>query len=208
MMHVLVGGSSEARSKKRRALLARTSPEELVWERMDTEEIATRASTGSLLGDTQGYVLVGALQGEKGEEFLSLAKGLVASPHVFVFEEEKLLKKPTDILTKAGVQIDMLPAVKKEEPFNVFGLANVFAMKDKKQLWLQLQESERRGVAPEAIAGMLHWKVRDMLGKGMLGKFSEKELTSHSRKLVRLYHDSHRGGGELSLLLERWALKL
>lgn len=208
MMHVLVGGSSAARSKKRQALLARTTAEELVWENVSVEELATRASTESFLGDTYGYVLSGALGGERGDEFLSLAKGLVASPHVFVFEEEKLLKRPTDMLTKAGADIEVLPEIKKAEAFNVFGLANVFGSRDKKQLWLQLQEAERRGVAPEAIAGMLHWKVRDMLGKGAVGKFSQKELQKISRELVSLYHDSHRGGGELSLLLERWALTL
>jgi len=29
-----------------------------------------------------------------------------------------------------------------------------------------------------------------------------------SRELVQLYHDSHRGAGDLELLLERFALKL
>jgi len=46
------------------------------------------------------------------------------------------------------------------------------------------------------VAGLLCWKARAM-----------KDVKL-SRELVKLYHDSHRGVGDLELLLERFALKL
>jgi hypothetical protein len=47
------------------------------------------------------------LAGERGDEFLDLAEMLVESPHTFIFEEEKLLKAPTEKLTKAGAKIEL-----------------------------------------------------------------------------------------------------
>ena len=197
MMRVVVGKSSGA------GVLA----QELRWEDISVEELAQLSSTLSLLGDTYTYVLAGALAGERGEEFLDLAKGLVQSPHIFIFEEEKLLKKPTEILTKAGAKVEVHEPKKKTESFNMFGLAGVFGTKDRKKLWIELQKAARAGAAPEAIAGMLHWKVRDMVAKGST-KYSKEELKTISRQLVTLYHDSHRGAGELELLLERFSLTL
>lgn len=57
-------------------------------------------------------------------------------------------------------------------------------------------EAWRNGEKPEAVAGLLAWKARQM---------KDAEL---SRELTFMYHDSHRGAGELALLLERFALKL
>lgn len=182
--------------------------EELSWPHMNVDEIATLASTASLLGDINTFVLVGALNSERAEEFLALAAGLALSPHTFVFEEEKLLKHPTDVLKRVGVKITTHTAPKKTEAFNVFLLANMFAARDRKKFWLALLSAFRAEVAPEAVAGMLHWKVRDMLSKGIGGKYSPHELKKISRKLVSLYHDSHRGGGDLALLLEYFALTL
>ena len=56
--------------------------------------------------------------------------------------------------------------------------------------------SWRAGEKPEAVAGLMAWKARQIKNVKL------------SRELVALYHDSHRGAGELELLLERFALKL
>ena len=70
------------------------------------------------------------------------------------------------------------------------------ANKDKKKLWLGLMQSFRAGEKAEAVAGLMAWKARQMRDAKL------------SRELVALYHDSHRGAGDLELLLERFALKL
>lgn len=197
MILVLVGG-------KRKKLGA---VEDLPWESVSAEELLSRASTLSLMGDKKTLRFTGALAGERADEFLDCAKELSRSPHLFVFEEEKLLKRKSDILTKAGAAIESQAVVKKEEAFNVFALASVFAMRDRKKFWLSLVKAFREDTAPEAVAGMLHWKVRDLLAKGG-GKYTHAELKKISRELVMLYHDSHRGAGPLELLLERFALKL
>lgn len=206
MMSVLVGGATLKKTPQ--------PLEELQWENLPIEEILSLATTASLLGDVQAYKLNGALGGVRGEEFLDAGKELAQSPHTFVFVEEKLLKKPTDILTKAGAEIVVAKKEAKEEKesFNVFALTYAFAAKDKKKLWLLFADALREGVVPEAIAGILHWKVRDLYSKrqfkGGGGVYTEQELRTYSGALVTLYHDSHRGAGDLGVLLERFILLL
>ncbi|MCX6819902.1 MAG: hypothetical protein NT019_01275 [Candidatus Adlerbacteria bacterium] len=187
MMRVVVGKSAGVG----------VGAEELRWEDITAEELGTLASTASLLGDTQTFVLTGALSGERGDEFISLAKGLVLSPHTFIFEEEKLLKKPSDALAKAGVKAEVQEKKKAAEwKFDQFGVAAALGNRDKKKLWLGVAKSLRAGEKPEAIAGLLAWKARNMKDAAL------------SREIVTLYHDSHRGAGDLELLLEQFVLTL
>jgi hypothetical protein len=170
--------------------------EELKWESIGSDELASLASTDALFGGTSTFVLMGALNGVRGDEFLKFAKELVESAHTFIFEEEKLLKRETDIVTKAGAKIEKVETVKKDRGFDPHGLTFALGNRDKKKLWLGINEALREGEKPEAIAGLLAWKARAM-----------KDATL-SRELLIIYHDSHRGLGSLDLLLERFALKL
>jgi len=140
--------------------------------------------------------MCGALYSERGEEFLDLLEVFAESPHTFIFVEQKLLKAEADALKKAGATIEIEKAVKKDYVFDNFGVAGALGRKDKKSLWLGLTASFRAGEKAEAVAGLLCWKARAM-----------KDVKL-SRELVKLYHDSHRGVGDLELLLERFALKL
>ena len=170
--------------------------EPLDWEKIERDELVGLASTPDMFGDSRTFVLSG-LYGERGEELLGLAEVFVASPHTFYIEEEKLLKAETDALTKAGGKIEKVE--KKEKAaftFDQYGVASALGAKDRKKLWLGLMQSFRAGEKAEAVAGLLCWKARQM------------KDTKLSRELTWLYHDSHRGAGELELLLERYVLKL
>lgn len=170
--------------------------EELKWEAMGADEILTLASTPALFGGARTFVLVGAINSDRQEEFLDLSEALVESPHTFIFEEEKLLKGPTTALEKVGAKIETFRETKKEFKFDEFGITAALQSRDKKKLWLGLTQALRRGEKPEALAGLLAWKARAMRDAKL------------SRELVCLYHDSHRGAGDLALLLERFALTL
>jgi hypothetical protein len=185
MMLVIAGG----RSQKRGA-------EELKWDGLSGEELSTLASTPSLFGGARIFLLQGALAGERGEEFLDLAEALVESPHTFVFEEEKLLKAQKEKLAKAGVKVEEVKSEKKEWRFDHYGIAAALGAHDKKKLWLGLMQAAKAGEKDEMLAGLLAWKARQM---------KDAKL---SRELTFMYHDSHRGAGDLELLLERFALKL
>src|SRR3989338_183141 len=168
----------------------------LKWQELSGEGLVARAGTGGLFGGDPRFVLEGALYSERGEEFLDLLEVFAESPHTFIFVEQKLLKAETDALKNVDRKIEIEKAVKKDYVFDNFGVAGALGKKDKKSLWLGLTVSFRAGEKAEAVAGLLCWKARAM-----------KDIKL-SRELVKLYHDSHRGAGDLGLLLERFALKL
>ncbi|HWB33749.1 MAG TPA: hypothetical protein VG753_00275 [Candidatus Paceibacterota bacterium] len=170
--------------------------EELRWESLGAGELAMIAGTQTLLGGPRTFVLANAVYGDRGEEFLEIAEDLAESPHTFIFEEEKLLKRETELLTKAGAKIEAAKEPKKEWKFDEYGVAAALGAHDKKKLWLGLTQALRAGEKAEALAGLLAWKARQM---------KDAKL---SRELTFLYHDSHRGAGDLELLLERFALRL
>jgi len=170
--------------------------EEIKWDRMSADELATLASTADMFGSKRTFVLSG-LYGERANELLELADGLAVSPHVFIFEEEKLLKAERTALEKAGAKIvDAKKVAKQEWKFDEYGIAAALQVKDKKKLWLGLMQAVASGQSAEATAGLMAWKARQL---------KDADL---SRTLVMLYHNSHRGMGELELLLEQFALKL
>src|SRR5262249_7611634 len=149
----------------------------------------TLASTADMFGDSRTFVLVGALAGDRAEEFLDMADALVEAPHVFIFEEEKILKAERTAVEKVGGKIEEVKTVKKEWAFDQHGIASALGSKDKKKLWLGLMSAFRAGEKGEAVAGLMAWKARQMKDVNL------------SRQLVKLYHDSHRGAGDLELLL-------
>ena len=96
-------------------------------------KLLSLASTESMFGGAQVFLLTGALNSERQEEFLDIAKELAESPHTFIFEEEKLLKAPTTALEKAGAHIEVIKkAVVKEHGFDPFGLTMALSAHDKK----------------------------------------------------------------------------
>src|SRR3569832_391901 len=111
MLNVIVG-------KKKRPVGA----EEVKWENMSGEELGALAATDSLFGGTRTLVFVGALNGTRNDEFLKFAKDFAESGHTFIFEEEKLLKRETDIVTKAGGRVEKVETVKKDRGFDPHGL--------------------------------------------------------------------------------------
>jgi hypothetical protein len=177
--------------------------EELKWDAMSLEELGNLASTPALFGGARTFRLVGAFADEaRGDELLDTAEMFIESPHTFIFEEEKLLKGPTTILEKAGAKIEIekksasADVSARPTGFDPFGLTFALGSRDRKKLWLGLTQSLSAGEKPEAIAGLLAWKARQMKDANL------------SRELVCMYHDSHRGAGDLALLLERFALTL
>jgi DNA polymerase III delta subunit len=170
--------------------------EPLDWENLTAEDIGALASTPTLFGGSRTFVLTGALAGERSEEFFNFADALAESPHTFILVEEKLLKGPRTAVEKAGGSIEEGKVIKREYRFDQFGAAQALQTRDRKGLWLAIVYALRAGEKPEALAGLLAWKARAM-GDSAL-----------SRTLTFMYHDSHRGVGDLELLLERFALTL
>lgn len=204
MLKFIVGPEIERAVARRKVLADFALREALKSDELSISSLVAKASEETLFGDTRAYIADGEIDEVFAKEIISIAGLLLSSSHLFVFEADggaPLLK----LLEKTKGEVLRVKAPPKEKTFDVFSLGNAYASRDKKKLWLLLQEASGAGVAPEALVGILSWKARTILAqKGV----KDKEATANSSALVRMYHDAHRGEGDLSLLLERFVLSL
>jgi DNA polymerase III delta subunit len=161
------------------------------------------------------------------DEVANSLKDLASSTNVFVILEGSLLaadKKKYEKHAKVVVEF----SADKPERFNTFALADALAKKDKKNLWVLLQQANIAGLRTEEITGMLWWQLKalrlakqtnnaeeaDMKeypykkAKGSLRNFKEGEVEQLSQSLLELYHNGHKGISDMELQLERWVLTM
>ena len=152
---------------------------------------------------------------------------LEESPNHFVVIEEGLLAGKKKVYATHAVSIEEIAADVKEK-FNTFGLAEAFLNRDKKMLWILLQDAWKNGEKNEAIVGIIFWQIKILRlaertqtpeeagqkpfpynkAKRALSKFKKGELDKISRELLEIYHRGHGGRVDLSLALERWVLRV
>ncbi len=98
------------------------------------------------------------------------------------------------------------PVRAESRGFNT-ALVNALAARSRDKLWLEVNRALRAGDAPEMLHGLLHWKARDILEKGSRA-WSPAEARTLSLRLIDLLQTSRRGGLDLGLSLERFALSV
>jgi len=116
----------------------------------------------------------------------------------------------------------------KKGDVSPFALADALGRRDKKQLWALYVGQRKAGSVPEELHGLLFWQIKSILlagqaasaeaaglkpfvygkAKQFAGNFSAEEIKTLSKNMVSIYHDAHRGMGDLDLLLERLILEL
>lgn len=206
---------------------ARAKEPNLVYVRLTREEITNAtleevAHSGGLfvsrllvlLDDPFPAVRVATEEGDEGEvvansiveEYLDT---LVDSDNAIVVLAPKLsLVKAKKISAKAKVEYKFDKAASREvsRGFNS-GLVDALGARSREKLWLEIQRALQAGDAPEKLHGLLHWKARDLMAKdGRYWKGGEARKVSLD--LIALLQESRRGGLELSLALERFALAM
>ena len=129
------------------------------------------------------------------------------SDNTFVFLEGKLNKPILDTFKKSKAQVNIfeLPKEKKEK-FNNFLLANAFGERDKLNLWIYFRRAIDNGAAMEELAGILFWKVKDMLLKNNFSKFSESELKNFASKLSYFLPEARKEGKDVESVFEQFLL--
>jgi hypothetical protein len=204
MLTFILGPDTKRREARAEALGEFARSEALRGEAVSVSALGVLASSQSLFGDARAYVIDAELTDEYVRGLFSISPELVASPNLFIFEGD-VLAPIAKLIEKTKGKVVKVKAVPKEKTFDVFALANVYGKRDKKKLWLMYREAIDGGASPEAICGMLAWKARAALAQKGPG---DKEALAQSSALVSMYHDAHRGQGELEVLLERFILTL
>lgn len=156
----------------------------------------------------------------------SLAE-LAESKNTFIILEGAMLAPAKKKYIKHAADMAEFSASKAER-FNTFALAEALAGKDKRRLWVLLQEARLNGSRDEEIVGILWWQLKSLRlaavtgsaseagmkdfpynkSKRALSKFTNGEVEKVSQSLLELYHDGHAGVRDMDGALEQWVLKL
>ena len=189
-------------------------------------EVASSVGAVSLFGGSECFLLDTP---SNDDEFFTEVKShlgdMAESGNTFVIIEGPLLAEAKRVYSKYASAMEEF-AAEKAERFNSFAIAEALAKKDKKQLWVLLQESRRAGLRDEEIIGMLWWQLKalrlskvtsspDEAGmkdypykkaKQSLRNFKDGEVEQLSRSLLELYHLAHQGMRDMDVALEEWVL--
>ncbi len=126
---------------------------------------------------------------------------VILAPKLAAAKAKKLVAK-----AKFSYQFDKPAAREAARGFNS-NLVNALAARSRDKLWLEINRALAAGDAPEMLHGLLHWKARDLMEKGGRA-WSPREAHQLSLALIALLQSSRRGGLDLTLALERFALSI
>lgn len=206
MIHILVGNDIKKRNDFIAKLVGSGELVRLNSSNISRESLLEHASNQNLFGSSPTVVVENILNNSDINLSKDDLKNLSESGTHIIFLEDKLLKADESKFAKYGkVEKFDEPKVKAVPKVNTFAIADAFAKCDKISAWTLYIEAIDSGVEPEAISGMLFWKIKNMLLTGSRA-FTAEKLKKQSSDLVSLYHLAHRGECDLSIGLEQFIL--
>jgi DNA polymerase III delta subunit len=197
-------------------------------ERESNEMVRDALGAVSLFGSSRVYLLDTPSENKEWfEELLGIIPELKKSENTFVLIEGHCAAGDEKKLATGSTEAQKYSAPEKKE-FNVFALSDALLARDKKTLWIFLQDAWRQGRTSEEIIGTLFWQIKilrlaevaksaDEAGqksfvfdkaKRALKNFTKGEVVKLSETLVALYHDGHSGKRNIDHALEAWVLTL
>ena len=236
MLYVFYGTDTTKVADKAHNLVAslkKRKPDALVFT---VEESNFNAGTVDELIDARGLFLEKHIihiktsfeTVEFQEHILERLPKFASTQNVVVLSLGKVLSEHKKQLEHHAEKIEehTTSSVKKEH--NVFSVSDALGVRNPRKLWTEYMRARRADVPPQAIHGTLLWAVRGMVAasrsngatdaglkpsmyakfKQQSGRYSEGELRTMLRDLLRLYHDSFRGRHDLDVALERWTLSI
>ncbi|MCD5381605.1 MAG: hypothetical protein LR008_03460 [Candidatus Pacebacteria bacterium] len=180
----------------------------------------------SLFGGSEWFVFDNPSSNtDFADEVKSSLFEMAESVNTFVILESALLAPDKKIYNKYASETEEFK-VDKSERFNAFSMAEALASKDKRRLWVLLQEAKLEGLREEEVVGMLWWQLKSLKlaaltktadeagmkdfpynkAKRALAKFQAGEVDKLSQSLLELYHEGHAGVRDMDSSLEQWVL--
>lgn len=206
MIHILVGLDRN----KRNIFLKKLAPENLIsvpLTSVSQEMLKGYATSASLFGDTMTIVVEGLLSETDMVPSVDMLKELNDSQPLFIFLEDKLTVSEEKKYTKYSTITHFdLPTTKKNAPkVNTFAIADAYGKHDKIGTWVLYRDAIEKGTEPEAISGMLFWKIKQMILANPKSQ-NIHILKRNSGELVSLYHKAHKGERDFVVGLEQFIL--
>lgn len=204
MIQILVGKNFQ---EKNTSIKKITKDYEILFFRnnlLNKEVLLSYAKNGQLFENQKAYIISRFLE-EQNESFSEKEiEVLKESDKLFIFKEDKMSIQEQNKFKKYA-KIDFFIEEKKNISQNNFIIADWYAKRNKIEAWICYQQAIERGVEPEAIVGILFWKIKTMI-LGYNKFFTKEELKKQISDLVTLYHRAHRGEIDFLIGLEHFIL--
>lgn len=162
------------------------------------------------------------------EAVVEYIEAIKTSDHIFILIEDLIDKKVLKKLEPHAEAVKHFAGEEKAADFKPWPLSDAYGKRDKKAAWIELQKALAAEEAAEAVHGVLVWQTRLMLlakeygtaeaagesgypfkkAKGFAKNFSQEELENNFQRLVKSYHEAHRGKYDLFTTVEQFLLEL
>ena len=206
MIYILCGNDIKKRGEYIKRILKNSEVFRLSQSQLTREIFIEYASSSSLFGDSPTIISDNVLRDEVIKFSSKDWTLLQESKSIFIFIEDSLLSSEEKKYKKyATIEHFDEKKVAKISKVNTFAIADSFARKDKITTWILYNEAIENGVEPEAISGMLFWKIKTLLLNGSR-IFNEEELKHQSSEIISMYHRSHLGKSDFVVGLEQFIL--
>jgi DNA polymerase III delta subunit len=197
-------------------------------DKYETGELLLVSSTASLFSKAAVYLVdTPSANVIFFEDFIQNIEPLATSENIFIVVEEVLLAADKKKLAKHAQRVEEYKK-NAEATFSPFKLSDALAVKDKRSLWLLLQEAKAKGLSAEELIGIMSWQLKSIRlaamtknyteagmkefpykkAKSALNIFKLEEVEAKAHDLIKIYHAGHRGERDLDLALEEWVLRL
>jgi DNA polymerase III delta subunit len=156
---------------------------------------------------SQKYIILLDRLSEKKEikdQLIDFIDEISESENIFILLEGKIDKATITKIEKRSEKSLKFEAQEKtyKREFNAFGLADAFVNKNKKEAWILYRQAIDNGEAPEALHGMMFWKLKTIFLSGGNSYWKKEDLSRMLERLIDMYHEARRGQGDLENKLE------
>lgn len=207
MIYLVHGNDNTQKSKEIKKLSEEVNFVRVPGDQITRNAILAFASQTQLFGEPPVVVIENIIS--EGEDILDkeILLAMQESNNTFVLSEDKLTQV---VIKKYQKFIKDTILCEKKEPVknkaNPFMIADMYAKRNKIGAWTAYIDLVDSGEAPEAISGMLFWKIKTLILADSAKPYSKNELAKASSDLVDIYHKGHSGEVDMKIALEKFIL--
>ncbi|MDQ5931165.1 MAG: hypothetical protein QG674_331 [Patescibacteria group bacterium] len=206
MLHVIVSVDIDTRSKKRANILSSYKEEPISISDLDSSILDLENYLFPSLFSSSNPVVHGRYLLEEYGDSLNkeLLTKLVKSPTVFILEERDLGKSIVKMLEKEGALVSLEKSkISITKKSNIFSVTEAITASSKKDRWMAYQNA-RQEHTPEALVGILYWKLRDLIEKSPAKSAPFKAFYT---SLIKAHKKAWQSGFSLDLAIEKVILE-
>lgn len=205
MLHLIVSTNTDFRIKKRNTILKEYAGAVIALDDSLGDLTDLRAYLFPSLFSFETPIVHARFLVEKNQEFVtsSLIKELLASPTVFVLEEQTLPLAVVKMFEKEKATVfHEKDTARKNESNSLFAVTGAITGKTKKERWLTFRQAVALHTG-EALIGILYWKLRSLIASTS----KNQEYKMLYTRFIHAHKEAWQKGIPLEIAIEKIILE-